>query len=50
MSKKIAIILFGGLAATLANAIFIDVFEASKNGLSFLDYDGPLLSINHSIP
>lgn len=33
--QKMAIILFGGLAATLANAIFIDVFEASKTAYLF---------------
>lgn len=34
-SQKIAIILFGGLLTTLANAIFIDVFEASKTAYLF---------------
>ncbi|MPM51864.1 hypothetical protein SDC9_98615 [bioreactor metagenome] len=33
--QKMAIILLGGLAATLANAIFIDVFEASKTAYLF---------------
>lgn len=34
-SQKYAVILFGCLAATLANAIFIDVFEASKTAYLF---------------
>jgi len=33
--QKLAIILFGGLSAFLANAIFIDVFEASKTAYLF---------------
>ena len=34
-NQKYAVILFGCLAATLANAIFIDVFEASKTAYLF---------------
>jgi hypothetical protein len=34
-SQKISIIFLGGLFATLANAIFIDVFEASKTAYLF---------------
>jgi hypothetical protein len=34
-SQIIAIILFGGLITTLANAVFIDVFEASKTAYLF---------------
>ncbi|MFA5750338.1 MAG: hypothetical protein WC895_03895 [Candidatus Shapirobacteria bacterium] len=33
--QKISLIFFGGLLATLANAIFIDVFEASKTAYLF---------------
>lgn len=35
LTQKIIIVLLGGLVATLANAIFIDVFEASKTAYLF---------------